>query len=670
MDDQNKNLMLAMVLSSLVLVIWFVLFPPPEEPIPADGAATTTAETGVPAADVPAEPGSGDAGAAPSGEPDAAEGIARVGIDTPSLTGSLSLAGGRIDTISLKNYETSLERGAPEVKVLAPIGSAQPYYALFGWAPGGDLAAEDVPLPDTIWSVETGGTLSPDKPVTLRWDSPSGLIFRREVSVDDKFMFTVTQSVENPTENTVRLAPYGLVARHGEPQDLAGFFIIHEGAIRRTDGELEEIDYSDIPDLRNDPVWGANADVQEATQSGWIGFTDHYWMTILVPDRGSPFTSVVQYVPGADVYRTTARMQARDVAPGATASATTQVFTGAKEWETIRNYEAGYEIEGLGPSISYFLGFGGESVIDGFIDAIDWGWFYFLTKPIFFVLHELNALIGNMGWAIIALTLIIKALLFPLARKSYVSMAKMKELQPEMEKIKERAGDDRQKLQTEMMTLYKQEKVNPASGCLPILLQIPIFFSLYKVIFVTIELRHAPWFGPFQDLSAPDPTSIMNLFGLLPFAAPEPTSILALIFIGILPILLGISMFLQQKLNPAPTDPTQAMIFAWMPWVFMFMLGGFASGLVIYWIANNTITFVQQYTIMRSHGYRPDIWGNIRGKNTPEPVAANKDKTPGESANPGKDAPASSDDSDAPAPAKTPGPSRKSKSRPRSKRKK
>ena len=426
----------------------------------------------------------------------------------------------------------------------------------------------------------------------------------------------------------MRLAPYGLVARHGEPQDLAGFFIIHEGAIRRTDGELEEIDYADIPDLRDDPVWGASADVQEASESGWIGFTDHYWMTILVPEQGKAFTSVVQYVPGADVYRTTARMPAVDVAPGQTATSTTQVFTGAKEWEAIRDYEAGRNIEGFGPSVSYFFGFAGAPVIDGFIDAIDWGWFYFLTKPIFFALHELNALIGNMGIAIICLTLIIKALLFPLARKSYISMAKMKELQPEMEKIKERAGDDRQKLQVEMMNLYKKEKVNPASGCLPILLQIPIFFSLYKVIFVTIELRHAPFFGPFQDLSAPDPTSIMNLFGLLPFDAPEPTSLLALIFIGILPILLGISMWLQQKLNPAPTDPTQAMIFAWMPWVFMFMLGGFASGLVIYWIANNTITFVQQYTIMRSHGYHPDIWGNIRGKNKAEPVAANKTDKP------------------------------------------
>ena len=382
------------------------------------------------------------------------------------------------------------------------------------------------------------------------------------------------------------------------------------------------------PDLERDERWGASASVTEAQTSGWIGFTDHYWMTSLIPEQGKPFTSVVQYIAAQDIYRTAARMPTVDVAPGATASSTTQVFAGAKEWETIRNYEAGEKIEGLGSSLSYFLGMSGEAKIEGFINAIDWGLFYFLTKPIFFALHELQNLIGNMGIAIIALTLLIKALLFPLARKSYISMAKMKELQPEMEKLKERAGDDRQKMQQGMMELYKKEKVNPAAGCLPILMQIPIFFSLYKVIFVTIELRHAPFFGPFQDLSAPDPTSIMNLFGALPWAAPEPESIMALIFIGILPILLGISMWLQQKLNPAPADPTQQMIFAWMPWVFMFMLGGFASGLVVYWIANNTITFIQQYTIMRSHGYKPDIWGNIRGKTQPTPAAANSDKSP------------------------------------------
>jgi YidC/Oxa1 family membrane protein insertase len=315
-------------------------------------------------------------------------------------------------------------------------------------------------------------------------------------------------------------------------------------------------------------------------------------MTTLIPEPGEPFTSVVRYADKADIYQAQFRLRAQDVAPGATASATTYFFAGAKEWETIRAYQ-------------------NDMGIDKFIDSIDWGWFFFLTKPIFAVLHWLNALIGNMGWAIIGLTLVIKAVLFPLAYKSYVSMAKMKELQPEMEKIKERAGDDRQKVQQEMMELYKKEKVNPASGCLPILLQIPIFFSLYKVIFVTLELRHAPWIGWIKDLSAPDPSSILNLFGLLPYATPGPESILAIISLGVLPIILGISMWLQQKLNPAPTDATQAMIFAWMPWVFMFMLGGFASGLVVYWIANNTITFIQQYTIMRSHGHKPDVLGNV-----------------------------------------------------------
>ena len=624
MDDQNKNLILAMVLSALVLIIWTVMFPPP--PVP-EQTAEQVAET----SQAQSVPGAGPSATATDTTPEndtapAAVDAGSVTIATPSLDGAISLAGGRINQLALKNYDETLN-GDDEVSILSPIGTARPYYALFGWVNGGALTPEDVPNADTIWSVESGETLAPNAPVVLRWNSPAGLIFRRTIEVDDRFLFTVKQTVENPTDTAHRLAPFGLVARHGEPQDLSGFFIIHEGAIRRTDGELEEIDYSDMPDLRDDDTWGVNASVEQAEESGWVGFTDHYWMTTLIPEQGKPFTSVVQYLPGEDVYRTAARMPTVDLAPGASSTTTTQLFAGAKEWDTIRDYEAGQKVVGFGAAVSYF--FAGEAKIEGFIDAIDWGWFYFLTKPIFFVLHELNILIGNMGWAIIALTLIIKALLFPLARKSYISMAKMKELQPEMEKIKERAGDDRSKLQTEMMAMYKKEKVNPAAGCLPILMQIPIFFSLYKVIFVTIELRHAPFFGPFQDLSAPDPTSIMNLFGLLPFDAPDPGSILALILIGILPIMLGVSMYLQQKLNPAPTDPTQAMIFAWMPWVFMFMLGGFASGLVIYWIANNTITFIQQYTIMRSHGYKPDLLGNIRGTNKqPTPVSANKDKKP------------------------------------------
>lgn len=595
MDDQNKNLILATALSFLVILVWFILFPP-EEPAPVTDTTVQT-EDGVaalPPATVEGEVRLPGAPAAP--ETALRETVlaadTRVEIDTPRLKGSISLTGGRLDDLSLRDYRETTEPDAEIVTLLSPVGSDAAYYTLYGWAPGGDLGFDQVPGADTPWQIASGETLSLGSPLVLEWDNGAGLVFQRTIEIDENYMFTVTQSVRNTGAAPVRMAPYGIVARHGEPQDLMGFFIIHEGVVRMSDGELEEINYGDMPDMDFVEREGARAEVIDVEANGWVGFTDHYWMTTLIPEPGMGFTSVAKYVSGADIYQTEARMPAMTVAPGDTAQVTTQLFAGAKEWEPIRNYQ-------------------NELGIDRFLDSIDWGWFFFLTKPIFAVLHWLNAFIGNMGWAIIGLTLLIKALLLPLAFKSYVSMAKMKELQPEMEKIKERAGDDRQKLQQEMMELYKKEKVNPAAGCLPILMQIPIFFSLYKVIFVTIELRHAPWFGPFQDLSAPDPTSILNLFGLLPFAAPDPTSIMALIFIGILPLILGISMWLQQKLNPAPTDPTQAMIFAWMPWVFMFMLGTFASGLIVYWIANNLITFAQQYLIMRSQGYKPDLFGNI-----------------------------------------------------------
>ena len=594
MDDQNKNLLLATALSFGVILVWFLLFPPPDTP-PTDPNATGT-ETSAPAeiatpppdAAPAAEPGTPGAGEATE---TAGTDAPRLDIETPRLSGAISLRGGRIDTLALKDYRTEIDEDAPIVELLRPAGADQAYYALYGWAPGQGLALEDVPGPDTRWQVAEGETLAPGRPVTLTWQNDAGLTFTRRISVDEDYMFSVTQSVTNSGGASVSLAPYGILARHGEPENLKNFFILHEGVIAMADGTLTEMSYGDVEDLEVDPAEGARAEVMRVAENGWIGFTDHYWMTTLIPSSGSPFKAAAKYDERRGIYQTEAVLPTETLAPGETAEVSTQLFAGAKEWEAIREYQ--------------------RRGVDRFIDSIDWGWFFFLTKPIFWLLHEINLLIGNMGWAIIGLTLIIKAVLLPLAYKSYVSMAKMKELQPEMEKIKERAGDDRQKLQQEMMELYKKEKVNPASGCLPILLQIPIFFSLYKVIFVTIELRHAPWFGPFNDLSAPDPTSIMNLFGLMPWAAPPPESILALIFIGILPIVLGVSMWLQQKLNPAPTDPTQQMIFAWMPWVFMFMLGSFASGLVLYWIANNLITFTQQYAIMRSQGYKPDLVGNI-----------------------------------------------------------
>ncbi|MGC9419923.1 MAG: membrane protein insertase YidC [Rhodovulum sp.] len=609
MDEQGKNLLLATALSFLVILVWYWLFPPEQQAQLPEPAAVETTEATPGVAPTPPAPATGEAPAsAAETAPAPGADAPRLEIDTPRLTGSISLLGGRIDQLALKDYKETLDPDSEIVSLLSPVGSDRPYYALYGWAPAGQLSYEEVPGANTVWTVESGGTLDVGNPVVLSWDNGAGLIFRRTISVDEDYLFRIDQSVENRSGETVRLAPYGIVARHGEPET-SRFFILHEGVVRQTDKELSELDYGDMRDLAFVDREAAQAEVTQVEENGWVGFTDKYWMTTLIPAPGQRFTSVAKYVEGADIYQVETRLPLIEVAPGASAGTETMLFAGAKEWETIRHYE-----RDLG--------------IFRFIDSIDWGWFFFFTKPIFWLLHWLNAAMsnagipGSMGWAIIGLTIVIKAILLPLAYKSYTSMAKMKELQPEMEKIKERAGDDRQKLQQEMMELYKKEKVNPAAGCLPLLVQIPIFFSLYKVIFVTIELRHAPWIGWIRDLSAPDPSSILNLFGLLPYGVPEPGSIFAIFSLGVLPIIFGISMWLQQKLNPTPTDPTQAMVFAWLPWIFMFMLGGFASGLIIYWIANNTITFIQQYAIMRSHGYHPDVFGNIKSsfkKKKPEP---------------------------------------------------
>ena len=593
MDEQNRNLILATVLSGLVILVWVTFFPPATPPVQeatpvattqsGDQVAATPTVSGV-AKDVPTLT------TLPQESRDAALAkTARVKIDTPRLRGSISLIGARIDDLSLADYRETLDPTSPTVVLLSPAGGPAPYYTLYGWAPVGSLDFTDVPGALTPWQVESGSALTTETPVTLIWDNGKGLIFRNTYSVDENYMFKVEQSVTNTTETAAKAAPYGIIARHGDPQ-VIGFYILHEGVVAASDGKLEEVKYKDVKGL--DAFEGGVGTATPVETTGWIGFTDKYWMTTLIPAYGQKFTQVTKFQPSSTIFQTDIRMPTISIAPGATEKMTTSLFAGAKKWGTIRDYQ-------------------NDQHIEQFVDSIDWGMFFFLTKPIFQVLHFMNALIGNMGVAIISLTILIKALLFPLAYKSYVSMARMKEIQPEMAKIKERVGDDRQKMQQETMRLYKEKKVNPAAGCLPILLQIPIFFSLYKVIFVTIELRHAPFFGWIQDLSAPDPTSILNLFGLLPWGAPDPSSLFAVVSIGVFPILMGISMWLQQKLNPAPTDKTQAQIFAWMPWVFMFMLGQFASGLVVYWVANNMITFTQQYLIMRSQGVKPDVFGNI-----------------------------------------------------------
>lgn len=598
-DDNNKNLILATALSFLVIMGWFLIFPPEDQPVAPETTASTpvtsgvaTAPAAVPGTNTAAVPTLATTGA--ESRDNALSQTQRITIKTARLSGSLSLKGARIDDLQLTDYNVRLNDPSEKVTLLSPAGGPKAYYAIHGWSPAAGLTSDDVPNASTDWRAEGGTTLTETSPVTLLWDNGNGLTFRREISVDDKYLFTIKQTVENKTGADISLAPYGIVARRGEPETV-DFYILHEGVVRASDGKIQEIDYDDMIDQTIDPRENAAIDSIAVAKNGWIGFTDKYWMTTLIPASGQSFNSVSKYTAANDTYQTDMRLPTMTIAAGTTGEMITSLFAGAKEYEVIKGY---------------------EETIDAqeFINSIDWGMFFFLTKPIFKILHFLNDLIGNMGWAIIGLTLLIKAILFPLAYKSYVSMARMKELQPEMEKIKKNAGEDKQKLQKEMMKLYRDKKVNPASGCLPILLQIPIFFSLYKVIFVTIEMYHTPFIGWIKDLSAPDPTSLLNLFGLLPFDAPAPESFLAILSIGVFPVLMGITMWLQQKLNPAPTDKTQQQIFAWMPWVFMFMLGRFASGLVLYWVANNTITFIQQYTIMRTQGIKPDILGNVLGR--------------------------------------------------------
>ncbi len=594
-DDNTKNLILASALSFLVVLGWFWFFPPEAPLLEAPVETAQTAQNGDAENAVPSTAGDAtvplvDLPSAAENRDDALAQSPRIKINSARVFGSISLTGALIDDLSLKDYNVRLNDDSEKIRLLSPIQRASGYWAFHAWwSPDGSVAPEGIPTAKTLWSVKSGTVLSENSPVTLHWDNGKGLVFQRVIMIDADYLITIKQSVQNDTNKAIQLAPYSALTSKGDP-DVRGFYILHEGAVASFDGELVEESYKDVRKFDANSN-GVSTKTYKVTEGGWAGFTNHYWMANLMPEPGQSFETVIEYNERANRYQADVRLPAVTIAPKDSYDVITSLFAGAKEYEVIKAYQK-------------------ENGYTQFIDSIDWGMFFFLTKPIFQVLHFLNGVIGNMGLAIIGLTLLIKTLLFPLAYKSFVSMAKMKALQPNIEAIKEKAGDDKKLVQTEMMKLYKEKKINPAAGCLPIFLQIPIFFSLYKVIFVTIELYHVPFFGWIQDLSAPDPTSLLNLFGLLPWAPPSPESFLAILSIGVFPILMGITMWLQQKLNPAPSDKTQAQIFAWMPWVFMFMLGRFASGLVIYWVANNTITFIQQYTIMRSQGVKPDILGN------------------------------------------------------------
>jgi len=490
---------------------------------------------------------------------------ARIRIDTPLLHGSIALTGGRMDDLTLAQYRETLDADSDEIVLMIPKGAKDAYFAEFGWVPG---AGQTVPDASTVWKADRK-TLTPDTPVTLTWNNGKGLNFSRTITIDDKYMFTITQAVRNTGTAATTLFPYGLISRRSTPE-VSGFYIIHEGLIGVANETLTEIGYDDLKE---------DGQVKKSSTGGWVGITDKYWMTALVPDQKTKVNTrfLFRKDAGDDLYQADYLSAAVTIAPGQVVQSENRLFAGAKMVTIMDEYN-----ETLG--------------IDRFDLTIDFGWFYFLTKPIFYALLYINNVVMNFGISIILLTMAIKLVFFPLANKSYTSMSRMKKLTPQMTKLRERFKDDKTRLNQEMMELYKREKVNPAAGCLPILIQIPVFFALYKVLFVNIEMRHAPFFGWIQDLSAADPTSIFNLFGLIPWTPPD------FLMIGVWPLIMGISMYLQQKLNPQPTDPMQAKIFQFLPIMFTFMLARFPAGLVIYWAVNNTLSMAQQWAIMRRMG--------------------------------------------------------------------
>ncbi|CAA7612226.1 membrane protein insertase YidC [Magnetospirillum sp. SS-4] len=575
MNDQ-RNLFLAIAVSVAIMIGWQYFLPPAPPPPPAQQSAAQADGRPSPST-APAAPSSGGTAMAPQvpGAPGPVAATAasrsaalgksgRVAIKTPAVHGSIALTGARIDDLTLVRYRETPDGASPEINLLSPAGSPEPYWAEFGWVPAD--SSVKVPGTDSVWTLQSGGELTPATPVVLTWDNGEGLRFVRTYSVDADYMFTIGQRVENHGAAPVTLHPFALLARTGTPK-VEGMYILHEGPLGVFDGTLKELKYDDLK---------KEGTARLKTTGGWAGITDKYWLAALVPPGKTEVTGrfVHQRLDNADRFQVDYLASARVVEPGKSAEAGFHLFAGAKQVSLLDGYS-----EKLG--------------IDRFDLAIDFGWFYFLTKPFFYLLQILHTSLGNMGLAILALTVLLKLAMFPLANKSYVAMSKMKKLQPQVQALQARFGDDKVRLQQEMMALYKAEKVNPVSGCLPILIQIPVFFALYKVLFVTIEMRHAPFYGWISDLSAQDPTNIFTLFGLIPWTPPS------IMHLGIWPLIMGLTMYLQQKLNPQPTDPVQAKMMQFLPVVFTFLLANFASGLVIYWAWSNTLSILQQWVIMR-----------------------------------------------------------------------
>jgi YidC/Oxa1 family membrane protein insertase len=614
----NRNTIIAVILSGLVLIAWQYFYNMPQmerqraetqkqaelqKPAPQSTPATTptTPQNGSVAAPSANTPAATQPAAGPVLSREAALAAnPRVKIDTPRLSGSISLKGARIDDLALTQYRETVDPVSPPIVLFSPSQSASPYYAEFGWVPA---AGATVRMPDqnTVWQQEGSGALTPTNPVTLKYDNGEGLTFRRTIAVDDRYLFTVKDDVTNAGTAPVTLYPFALISRHGTPH-VSGYYILHEGLIGYM-GEhgLQEYAYKKIDDAKTVSFDATNA---------WLGITDKYWAAALLPDTNAKVQARYSsnLVGSTRNYQTDYLQEPQTVPAGGTASTGTRLFAGAKEASVV----------GINFPLVGFGGYNKQLGLNHFDLLIDWGWFYFITKPMFLALDFFYHLFGNFGISILLVTVIVKLLFFPLANKSYASMAKMKSVQPQLQALKERYPDDRMKQQQEMMEIYKKEKINPIAGCLPVALQIPVFFSLYKVLFVTIEMRHAPFFGWIKDLSAPDPTNLFTLFGLFHFDPTQVPMVGHYLALGIWPIIMGITMWFQMKLNPTPPDPTQKMIFDWMPLIFTFMLAGFPAGLVIYWAWNNTLSVLQQSFIMRRNGVKVELFDNLKAAFTPK----------------------------------------------------
>ncbi|MFT6672829.1 MAG: YidC/Oxa1 family membrane protein insertase [Afipia broomeae] len=598
---ENRNTILAVILSGLVLIAWqyFYNIPTMEKQRAAQQAELAQKQAANPATPATTTPGANQPTPAAPGQQAGAQATAapvqsrttaiaagpRVKIDTPSISGSIALTGGRIDDVALVKYRETVDPKSPAIELFSPSGTKEPFYAEFGFVPAAG-ATTKMPDKDTVWKQEGAGSLTPTTPVTLTWNNGQGLTFKRTISIDDKYLFTIKDDVSNVGDAPVTLYPFGLISRHGTPH-VSGYYILHEGLIGVLgDQGLQEYGYKKMDDTKA---------VEFKVTNAWMGITDKYWAATLLP---SPKANVQarfssNLVGTLRTYQTDYLLDPMTIAIGGTASTATSLFAGAKESATVDAYD-----KQLG--------------LNKFDRLIDWGWFYFITKPMFWAIDWFFHIFGNFGVAILAVTVLVKLIFFPLANKSYASMAKMKAVQPQLAALKDKYPDDKMKQQQEMMEIYKKEKINPIAGCLPILIQIPVFFSLYKVLFVTIEMRHAPFFGWIKDLSAPDPTNLFNLFGLFAF---DPTQLPVLgyyLHLGIWPIIMGITMWFQMKLNPTPPDPTQKMIFDWMPLIFTFMLAGFPAGLVIYWAWNNLLSVLQQSYIMKKNGAKIELFDNVK----------------------------------------------------------